>query len=287
MNRRHLLTLKAISHFQNCGPQCPDRIWQCNAFILQRWQLRLERPLFDNSCRWKSKYGNSRPRAGRAFKDGILNSDLITNFKGNATELVEHYDTVLRTLLELMPLWSLRLYIPSLPIRRLILIFWPLKGSLVSSNVFGAKRPTSLRRSRLLKQTHLCNRLMAKAKSAQYAEVIADDSSDYRSWWKAFNKVLHRCPTMHLPDHSSACGRTRRHFSFNKYNNKILIICAAFPSHAHLNTNNPNPPNTWAELHDIVPVLKIEIRRPVSTSPCKSCNLDPIPTTLLKTALTF
>ena len=120
---------------------------------------------------------------------------------------------------------------------------------------------------------------MAKAKSAHFSEVIADHSGDHRSLWKAFNKILHRCPAMHLPDHSSVAALADTFGSF--FINKISIIRAAFPLHAHLNTTNLNPPDTRAVLHDFAPVSEAEACRLVLTSPCKSCDLDPSPTTLV------
>ena len=63
--------------------------------------------------------------------------------------------------------------------------------------------PTALNRSRLSKQIYLCNRQMSKSTSAHYSKIIAEHSGDHRSLWQAFNKILHRCPKMYLPDHSS------------------------------------------------------------------------------------
>ena len=119
------------------------------------------------------------------------------------------------------------------------------------------KNPTALNRSRRTRHTHLCNRLMAKAKSAHFSEVIADHSGDHRSLWKAFNKILHHCPTMHLPDHSSVAALADTFASF--FINKLSIIRPAFPLHAHLNATNGNPPDTRAVLHDFVPVSEAEV----------------------------
>ena len=119
-----------------------------------------------------------------------------------------------------------------------------------------------------------------KHTSAHFSVVLADHSGDRRSLWKAFNKILHRCPTMHLPEHSSVAALADTFGSFCI--NKVSIICAAFPLHAHLNTTSLNPPDTRAVLHNFVPVSEDEVRRFVLTSPCNSCDLDPIPTTLVR-----
>ena len=52
--------------------------------------------------------------------------------------------------------------------------------------------------------------------------------------------------------------------------------------HARLNATNLNPPDTRAVLHDFVPISQAEVRRLVLTSPCKSCDLDPILAILLR-----
>ena len=121
---------------------------------------------------------------------------------------------------------------------------------------------------------------MTKAKSAHFSEVIADHLGDHQSLWKAFNKILHRCPATHLPDHSSVAALVGTFGS--SFINKISIIRAVFPLHAHLNTSNLNPPDTHVVLHDFVSVSEAEVCHLVLTSPCKSCDLDPVPTTLLR-----
>ena len=41
---------------------------------------------------------------------------------------------------------------------------------------------------------------MSKAKSNYYTSVISENSTDQRSLWKAFNKILHRHPVRLLPE---------------------------------------------------------------------------------------
>lgn len=226
------------------------------------------------------RYRNLKAINMEAFRTGILNSDLITSPKGNAAELVEQYDTVLRNLLDAhAPLITKTIH-PKPPNPWINPDILETKRQRRYLERVWRKNPTALNRSRLTRQTHLCNKLMAKAKSAHYSKFINDHSGDHRSLWKAFNKVLHRGPIMHLPGHSSIAALAETFGSF--FINKISIIRAAFPSHAHLNTNNLHPPDTRAELRDFVPASQAEVRRLVLSSPSKSCDLDPIPTTLLK-----
>ena len=99
------------------------------------------------------------------------------------------------------------------------------------------RNPTALNRSRLTRQTHLCNRQMSKAKSAHYSEIIAEHSGDYGSLWKAFYKILHRCPIIHLPDHSSIATLANTFSLF--FINKISVIRSSFPSYSHSRVLNP------------------------------------------------
>ena len=138
-----------------------------------------------------------------AFKADIINSELIRYPKINATELAQQYDSVLHTLINLhAPLvtkkislkspnpWMTPAILASKHHRRYLECVWH-------------RNPTALNRSRLSRQTHLCNRQMSNAKSAHYSKIIAQHSGDHGSLWKAFNKILHRCRKIHLLDHPS------------------------------------------------------------------------------------
>ena len=138
--------------------------------------------------------------------------------------------------------------------------------------------PTALNRSRFGKQIHLCNKQMSNAKSAHYSKIIAEHSGDHRSLWQAFNKILHRCPKMYLPDHSSIAVLVNIFSSF--FINKISIIRSSFPSGSC--SNLLTPPNTRETLHNLSHVTDAEVRRLVLSAPCKSSDLDPLPTGLVK-----
>ena len=96
---------------------------------------------------------------------------------------------------------------------------------------------TALNRSRFSKQIHLCNKQTSKAKSAHYSKIISEHSGDHRSLWQAFNKILHRCPKMYLPDHSSITALANTFSSF--FINKISIIRSSFPSGSCSNVLTP------------------------------------------------
>ena len=119
---------------------------------------------------------------------------------------------------------------------------------------------------------------MSKTKSAHYSKIIAEHSGDNRSLWQAFNKILHRCPKMYLPDHSSITTLANTFSSFCI--NKITIIRSSFPSGSC--SNVLTPPNTREVLHNQSHVTDAEVRRLVLSAPCKSFDVDPLPTGLVK-----
>ena len=119
---------------------------------------------------------------------------------------------------------------------------------------------------------------MSKAKSAHYSKIIAQHSGDHRSLWQAFNKILHHCPKIYLPDHSSITALANTFSSF--FINKISIIRSSFPTGSC--SNVLTSPNTREVLHNLSHVTDAEVRRLLLSAPCKSSDLDPLPTGLVK-----
>ena len=190
-----------------------------------------------------------------AFKADIKNSDLIKNPKSNATELAQHYDSVLSTLIDFhAPLATKK--ISSKPLN-----LWMIPAILASKRHgrylerVWRRYPTALNRSRLSKQIHLCNTQMSNSKSAHYSKIIAEHSGDHRSLWQAFNKILHRCPKMYLPDHSSiaALANISVLFSINKISCSYVL----------------NLSNSREVLHNLTHATDDEVRRLVLSAPCK------------------
>ena len=83
---------------------------------------------------------------------------------------------------------------------------------------------------------------------------------------------------MYLPDHSSITALARTFSSF--FMNKISIIRSSVPSGSC--SNVLTPPNTREVLHNLSHVTDAEVRRLVLSGPCKSSDLDPLPTGLVK-----
>lgn len=220
-----------------------------------------------------------------AFKDDIRNSDLVQNPHNTASELAHQYDHVLLSLIDKHAPLVTKKVSPKPPNQWMTPAILAAKRQRRYLERVWRKNRTPLNRSRLTKQTHLCNRLMAKAKAAHYSDILAEHSDDHRSVWRAINKILHRCPKMHLPKCSSIHSLAEAFGSF--FLDKITKIRSSFPSdpNSFSNPAHSSPPGARNELCDFAPVTEEEVRRLVREAPCKSSDLDPIPTILLKSCI--
>ena len=200
------------------------------------------------------------------FKDDIRDSELIKNPCQNANALATQYVKILSGLLE-----------KHAPLRTKKVVSKP-PNPWMTSEILSAKRqrrylervwrknPTPLNRSRLTRQTHLCNKMMSKAKSRFFSETIENSSSDPRSLWEAFNKLLHRSMPTKLPDCTSIPLLAERFSSF--FIDKISIIRSSFSSGENTEALN-SLQKSQATILSFAPATKEEVRKLVLASPPK------------------
>ncbi len=240
--------------------------------------------LTQNDRKTKIKYRKIKSIDIGAFKNDILNSSLVVDPGDTAEKLAKQYGDTLTSILDKHAPLSTKLVIPK-----------PNINPWMSPEILAAKRqrrylertwrknPTALNRSRYTRQTHLCNRMMSKAKSSYYSEIISTNSGDQRSMWKALNQILHRRPTMSLPDCLSLGQLASTFGSF--FLDKIALIRTSFSDVAPSDDRHPPGGTNAPSLTTFAPVTEEEVRRLIMAAPSKSCELDPIPTPLLKTCL--
>ena len=122
---------------------------------------------------------------------------------------------------------------------------------------------------------------MSKAKSNYYTSIISENSTDQRSVWKAFNKILHRHPVRLLPECPSLKQLAENFGCY--FSSKISLIRSSFPSSAFPNSvHSFTAASTLHKLSRFTPVSDSEVERLIMRAPVKSCDLEPIPTRLLK-----
>ena len=138
---------------------------------------------------------------------------------------------------------------------------------------------THLDRSRYKHQCHLCNRIMTKAKSKYLADVIAVNSDNPRRLWNSINNILHRIPPPALPEFTSVkslCDHFSRYFV-----DKIDTIRSKFPDKVQ-NIPQVQKPENRSKMNVFERALEDEIKKLILSSSSKSCDLDPIPTSVLE-----
>ena len=217
-----------------------------------------------------------------SFMTDIITSDLVTHPKEHISDLYKQYRQILKTLLDKhAPAksksvsqkppahWMTPEIIQSKRRRRYLERVW-------------RKSRSSLDRSRYTRQCHLCNRQMSKAKSYYYENMVANNSATPKQLWKCINQILHRRPAASLPTHASIkslCNSFSSHFK-----DKISLIHSAFTDHTS-DTINADSPQLNSKLTSFEPATTTEVKKIIMSSQNKSCDLDPLPTILLKACL--
>ena len=138
------------------------------------------------------------------------------------------------------------------------------------------------RRSRYKQQCHLCNRMMTKAKSKYSADVIAENSDNPRRLWNSINNILHRIPPPALPEFTSVkslCDHFSRYFV-----DTIETIHSKFPDKVQ-NIPQVQKPEIRSKMNVSERASEDEIRKLILSSSSKSCDPDPISTSMLKNCL--
>ena len=129
---------------------------------------------------------------------------------------------------------------------------------------------------------NLCNRLLSKARSEYYAKTLEQSSGNSKQMWNSVNKILHRVPERYLPDHTSLKLLAN---SFVQYfGKKIEINRSDFPS-VPLKVPDIQPKDVNCPLSCLGPATQDEVKKIIMSSSNGTCNLDPIPTTLLKSCI--
>ena len=109
-----------------------------------------------------------------------------------------------------------------------------------------------------------------------YGIAFGDDSS--KALWNCFKKILHRSSAVVLPDYTNKTDLANTFCKF--FYDKIIKIRSTLQSSIPSSVTRPNP--TKNTLSSFTPVSEEELLKILKSSPSKSCDLDPIPTSLVK-----
>ncbi len=130
--------------------------------------------------------------------------------------------------------------------------------------------------------THKLNQMMKQAKTEYYSSKIIEKGSDQKALFSVINTLTNKRLAPTYPSHESKSELTSRFSSY--FNSKIATIRDSFP--VDNSDTNPGPLNTpLCDLVSFAPTSKNEIVKMIRKSPTKSCSLDPVPTSLLKSCI--
>ena len=132
----------------------------------------------------------------------------------------------------------------------------------------------------LRSSTNRYHKFIAAVKKSFHATLVQSSSSKPRALWKIINNILHKTVNRSLLTSSPLAALPQlfaTHFS-----DKISKL------HFHLQTNPSStpahslPPSPPSLLHSFTPATLLEIDNLLSQSSDSYCDLDPVPTTVLK-----
>jgi exonuclease III len=216
---------------------------------------------------------------GRFIRD-IISSRLITHPPSNLSDLIDCYNSTLTNLLNKhAPLKSKT--IRSKPPKPW---FTPALNKLKSAKRrlerAWSKSHSSEDLKLLRSATNRYHAAVIKAKRNFNISLISSQVTNPRQLWKTVNKLLHRTLPQVLPSSESLSSLSQSFATF--FSDKIhKLHTSLLLNHAHSSPHIPSPV-TPPNFSSFTPVTMDEISKLVSDSPETNCDLDPIPTSLLK-----
>ena len=213
------------------------------------------------------------------FKSDILSSPLYTNPASNSSDLSEQLSSTLNSILDIHA-----------PLKSKIVVLRP-HTPWTNPEILVAKRERSrlerswrrwkspFDRKKFRARCNFVRSLISKAKSNFLTNLVTESSSNPRTLWKTLNSILHRNPSNSSPDTPDTQSLANSFLQF--FSDKIERIRSKFSP-----SDSPDPflfpiippPN----LSNFNPSTFSEIRNLIFSSQNKQCELDSIPTFLLK-----
>ncbi len=129
-------------------------------------------------------------------------------------------------------------------------------------------------------QKNTVNKLIEQAKIEYYSGQIDEKAGDQKQLFNVVNDLLHKSKEPVLPHCNSEEALAEQFSEF--FSNKILNIRTNFPSKCTDSFSCETESNSTVYLTSFEPASESEVRDIICKSPCKSCELDPVPTSLVK-----
>jgi hypothetical protein len=133
-------------------------------------------------------------------------------------------------------------------------------------------------------QSRLVAKLITSARRTYFKSVIANIAHKPHKLWSTMNSLLSRTAPPTLPSsHNTSPSKLASSF-LSYFSEKITKLSSSFPTSPPTYTE-PTPPTAPPCLSDFLPASNEEVRNAILSSSNATCQLDIIPTTLLKSCL--
>ena len=141
-------------------------------------------------------------------------------------------------------------------------------------------------RERYVHQCYVLNNLICNLKTTYYKEMIRENSGNQKVLFDTVNKLLQKSCVKCYPPSSDACSLANAFADF--FAQKIDRIHADL--HEKQRTADPNVSSSEStrcqvELSDFAVLSQDTVKEYACKSAKKSCNLDPLPASLMKNCL--
>ena len=132
---------------------------------------------------------------------------------------------------------------------------------------------------------NIVKQMCQDAKSSYHCNKIAECEKDQKQLYQIANTLLHRKPVKILPSHTSEVDRANGFADY--FTEKVQSIQRSFGADEAVNTRTDILDETLdvPKFSLLDPLSKEELEKLILTGNSKSCCLDPVPTSLLKTIL--
>ena len=128
--------------------------------------------------------------------------------------------------------------------------------------------------------TNRYHKFIAAAKKSFYASFVQSTSSKPRVLWKTINNILHRNANRFLPTSSPLAALPQLFATY--FSVKISKLHFNLQTKPSFTPAHSLPPSRPPLLHSFTPATLLEIYNLLSQSSDSYCDLDPVPTTVLK-----
>jgi hypothetical protein len=217
------------------------------------------------------------------FSTDILHSRLITHQPTNLCDLIESYNSTISSLIDKHAPLKTK-FIRAKPINKW---FTPALSSLklarrhLEKIWLNSRSPDHLKLFRAT--TNKYHSAIIAAKKIYNASLISASTSNPRKLWNSINNLLDRKPVSHLPSFASA--KSLSHMFATFFSEKIFKLHTALQSATKNESPHTSPKNTPICLSFFNPVTEEEVSKIILNSSNSFCDLDPLPTSLLKQCL--